>query len=89
MGVVARFLQRFRPPPVPSTPRYRDMLARIDELEADVEHLHTLYKKILGRQTGGIRRRDETEAPASNGKPHHATYAQLMELRRRHAVLPG
>lgn len=57
MGLLRRL---FGPPPTPP-PRLRDVIERLDGLEADVAGLRKRLIKIQGLVTGGMRREEEAQ----------------------------
>lgn len=64
--------------PLDPAPRYRDLVERLDLLEADMTGLMKRVKKLQGIVTGGIRHAAEEESPddappRTNGDRPHIT----------------
>lgn len=58
----------FGPAPAPP-PRLRDLIVRLDELEADVTGLRERVKKLTGLVTGSMRRQEAAQEPAGDTNP--------------------
>lgn len=95
MALFSWLFHRERPAPQ----RLRDLSARVDDVEADLDSLKSQLKKLRGLVTGGIRRQDESEnAPAPAGptiSPEPDQHAReiengrlLVALRGQRGILP-
>jgi len=87
----------------PQSPTLRDLVRRVDDVEADLEHLHHQFKKLRGRVTGQIRNEappeSEEEAVRALGQQEMAlgdtrnveveNGRLLHQLRGRHGLLRG
>jgi hypothetical protein len=88
MGFWTRLFHSDDPAPL----KLRDLKLRLDDVEAEVEHLHSQLKKLRGRVTGGIRQdAPETapETPEAPISPEAQSHAQEIENGRLLVAMRG